>query len=101
MYKSIVIALTETHLSSEIEDNEISIKGWSLFRADRCLRKCGGSILYVKEGIPVTDESDFSNGYCDIIAIFLPSKNTALVSLYRPPGCTSELFLEGLGFLDN
>ena len=48
MYKSIVIALTETHLSSEIEDNEISIKGWSLSRADRCLRKCGGSILYVK-----------------------------------------------------
>ena len=62
MHKSIVIALTETHLSSEIEDNEISIKGWSLFRADRCLRKCGGSIIYIKDGIPVTEESDFSNG---------------------------------------
>ena len=100
IYKSITIALTETHLSGDIEDTEITIKGWSLFRGDRCVRKCGGSIIYVKDGIPVTEESNFSNGYCDIIAVFLPSKNTALVSLYRPPGCSSDSFLEGLGFLD-
>ena len=70
IYNSIVIALTETHLSEDIEDNEIDIKGWSLFRSDRKSRKCGGTILYVKEGIPVTEESGFSNSYCEIIATF-------------------------------
>ena len=95
-----MIALTETHLSEDIEDNEIDIKGWSLFRSDRKSRKCGGTILYVKEGIPVTEESGFSNSYCEIIATFLPSKNTAVVSLYRPPGCPTEKFMEALGFLE-
>ena len=95
-----MIALTETHLSEAIEDNEIDIKGWSLFRSDRKSRKCGGTILYVKEGIPVTEESGFSNSYCEIIATFLPSKNTAVVSLYRPPGCPTEKFMEALGFLE-
>ena len=47
MHSSIVIAL------SEIEDSEVCIKGWSLFRADRIQRKCGGTILYVKDGTPV------------------------------------------------
>ena len=46
---SIVIALSETHLVEEIEDNEIAMKGWSLFRADRCNRKCRGTTLYMKK----------------------------------------------------
>ena len=76
-----MIALTETHLSEVNEDSEISIRGWSLYRVDRVKRKCGGTILYIKDGIPVTEESNFSNGFCEIISVFLSSKNTAMVSL--------------------
>ena len=101
LYNSIVIALSETHLFSEIEDSEVAIKGWSLFRADRSVRKCGGTIIYVRDGIPVTEESNFSNCFCEIMAVYLPSKNTAIVSLYRPPGSPTEKFLEALGFLDS
>ena len=55
----------------------------------------------MRDGIPVTEESNFSNCYCEIIAVYLPSKNSAIVSLYRPPGSPTEKFLEALGFLDS
>ena len=99
-YNSVAIALTETHLSSDIEDNEISIEGWSSFGGDRIGRKCGGTIVYVKEGIPVSNEVSFSNGYCDISAVYLSNKNTAIVSMYRPPMCPTHKFLEAMVFID-
>ena len=99
-YNSVAIALTESHLSSEIEDSEINIEGWSLFRGDRSNRNCGGSIIYIKEGLPVSNKLSFSNDYCDISALYLSDRNVAIVSLYRPPQCPTQKFLEALVFVD-
>ena len=99
-HNSIAIALTESHLSSEIEDSEINIEGWSLFRGDRSNRNCGGSIIYIKERLPVSNKLSFSNDYCDISALYLSDRNVAIVSLYRPPQCPTQKFLEALVFVD-
>ena len=40
------IALTETHLHSDVKDAEIQIENYSPFRVERDGKKCGGVILY-------------------------------------------------------
>ena len=82
MHNSVAIALTETHISEDIEDNEINIDGWSQFRGDRAMRKCGGSILYIKEGLTVSNETSFSNGYCDMAGVYISNRNLAIISIY-------------------
>ena len=47
-----VICITETWLSGEISDNELSIVGYLLYRRDRD-RHGGGALLYVSESIQV------------------------------------------------
>ena len=47
-----VIYITETWLSGEISDNELSIVGYLLYRRDRD-RHGGGVLLYVRESIQV------------------------------------------------
>ena len=49
---SFLIAVTETHLDKDIEDFEINIKGWNLFRSDRISRSHGGGLLLCERSIP-------------------------------------------------
>ena len=98
---SVAILLTESHLYSDIEDSEIAIEGWSLFRGDRLIRKCGGSIIYVKDGLTIANETSFSNQYCEMVAVYIANRNVALVSVYRPPTCPTHKFEEMLSYLNN
>ena len=82
----------ESHLYSEIEDSEIAIDGWSLFRGDRLNRKCGGSIIYVKDGLPIAKETSYSNEYCEMVAVYVANRNVALISVYRLPSCPTYKF---------
>ena len=100
IHNSVAIALTETHISDEIEDSEINIDGWSHFRGDRLNRKCGGTIIYVREGLTVSNETSYSNEYCDMSGVFVSNRNLAIVSIYRPPACPSAKFSDMLSFMN-
>ena len=50
---TLMIALTESHLRSEIKDAEVSIKGFQMFRADRTEGTSGGAVVvYISEALP-------------------------------------------------
>lgn len=53
-----LIALTETWLSSEIRDSEISLPEFDIFRTDRTSRVGGGTALYVHQILqcPLTND---------------------------------------------
>ena len=75
-----IIALSETRLSSKIEDPAISIEGCKIFRQDRD-EKGGGAAIYVKEQIPDP----------------LQGKSFYVISWYRPPtGETDTVSFENL-----
>ena len=97
---TIAIALAETHLSPDIEDNEINIDGWSTFRGDRSNRKCGGTMIYVKEGLTVSNETSFSNDFYYMTGVFLSNRNVAIVSIYRPPACPNQKFQDVISYID-
>ena len=53
-----------------------------MFREDRANRKCGGSIIYVKDGLTIANETSFSNEFCEMVAVFIANRNIALIPVY-------------------
>ena len=98
----VIVALTESHLKSQILDAEVHIPGFLLFRADRqdYISK-GGVIIYVKEeyayGTKVLTSN--CNGTAEWICLFLPIINTIMINIYRPPTCSEQKFKEMLADL--
>ena len=95
------ILLTETHLSSKIESSEIELKGWQDIRSDRLKRLSGGSLIYHRDSLTVTEQETFSNEFVEIAMGFIPNHETVFISIYRPPSCPPEKFREALIFISN
>ena len=84
-----IFSVTETHLSSNVSDSEISINGYTLYRRDRQSHsKGGGVVVYVKDSLLVSRRTDLESTNVEGVwlEIFITkSRNILLGSLYRPP----------------
>ena len=96
-----MLALTETWLTEDITDAEITIHGYTLFRCDRTGRAGGGVVLYVREDLNASllhKSSDPGGRYeglwcnvklsprgCDIVGV-----------VYRPPGAEPSALVADL-----
>ena len=101
--KAWMIGLTETHLTEEVLDGEIEIKGYQTFRVDRTRGiRGGGVILYVRHDVAV--ECGFvqgkSLGFVEYISCYVKSINTVIILIYRPDGHSSQ-FIDALEKLDS
>lgn len=86
--------MCETWLNSTIDNDEVALEGYQLYRADRKDRAHGGSGIYLNNNYPANSSSvsTFSNGYCEGLALKLEEGNTAIVCMYRPPGTSTTNF---------
>ena len=96
---AIIIALTESHLKSQILDAEVHIPGFQLFRSDRNYHiNKGGVITFVKEeyacGVEVLASG--CNDTAEWNCLFLPVIRAVVVNVYRPPSCPEHKFKEML-----
>ena len=84
-----LIAMTETHLSSEILDHEIAIPGYQLFRKDRN-RHGGGVCIYVHDNIAASVVSHLLIQNVELLWLKLVINNQSIFFgvCYRPPGQT-------------
>ena len=55
-----VLALTETHLNSNISHNELRIDGYSIKRKDRIDREGGGCAIYYKESLDIEEMEKYN-----------------------------------------
>ena len=83
-----VFAITETHLNESIDNSELFIDGYCLWRLDRRDKKGGGVAVYVKRNIDC--EIVFKYKREDIEALWLEvkarSQRLLVGCVYRPPG---------------
>ena len=84
-----VFAVTETHLTKDISNNEISIPGYSICRKDRDNgKKWGGCLVYYSDALNVLS-TDFSNLCKSTESVWLDvrlhSLNILIGCVYRPP----------------
>ena len=89
-----IIRLLETFLDSSIpiDDNSLSIPGYSMMRVDHpSYTKRGGVCLYCKEHLPIIRRDDISNlQKCLVTEITVKNKQCFLTCLYRSPGQNRE-----------
>ena len=63
------IALTETWLKSYIDDAQLNIPGYNVFRSDRNARVGGRVILYSHEKLPITNISTYDDQICQVLYV--------------------------------
>ena len=93
--KALNIALTESHLHKNINDSEINIDGYSIFRADRNEgRKKGGVITYVHNSAIAQCKLLLarSNSFVEFTMLHFSKLQLIFITIYRPPLCPKELF---------
>ena len=85
--KTIIAALTETHLTPDILDAEVNIDGYHLFRADRAGRQQGGVGVYIVDNLAADTSvvSTGSNGVTEHIVLYIRKVNIIIINIYRPP----------------
>ena len=99
--KCFLICITESHLNDYISLNETEINGYEQVRSDRKKRMGGGVICFVNDSIPITNSLSYSNGYCELVCLNLSSINTVNISLYRPPGCPLDKFMDVMKIMND
>ena len=90
------IGLTETWLQNH-KDAELSINGYSVFRADRKRKKksrgrlSGGGVAYVRDDLASKMEINlqFSNGVVEVLGLYSKTDNLYIAVVYRQPDDTS------------
>ena len=89
-----LIALTETHLTSGVKDAEVNIRSYTPFRTDRESRNDGNVMLYITNYLSLHRKQilSFSNGEVELIAVHLKPMDIIVVNCYHPPQCTLQNF---------
>ena len=95
------VVLTETWLKSHIEDAQVEIPGYNLFRSDRSSRVGGGVLLYSHEKLPITQVKTYDDQICQALICKCESTISIVCTLYRPPDGSVFSFRSCLKFIDD
>ena len=94
-----VISITESWCKSYHSDAQIKVDGYNSFRSDRKKRARGGCLVYVHEDIIVSDFKTFDNEYCEVVCLSMPECKKLFFTVYRPPHCPDNKFLDTLRWI--
>ena len=91
---NLILALTESHLHENINNAEISIDGYTSYRADRLGNLKGGIIVYIKNNwqsqIEVLDSGSIN--LIEYLVLYIKKINLIFITVYRSPSSDSQTF---------
>jgi len=91
-----IVGITETWAMESIEDSELSIEGYTMFRRDRTggtKQRGGGVLLYIKNSINAVEREDWVDKKfpeCIWCNIEISGEKTLVGICYRPPNYTKD-----------
>ncbi len=87
-----VYCISETFVTSIVEDHYLNVNGYSMVRKDRQHKQGGGLIMYIRNGVNYRRRLDIECADLEIICIEikLPNKSILLSTVYRPPNNDSQ-----------
>lgn len=88
-YKPDVLVITETWLQSDVNDEEVTPRGYGIYRKDRDSRGGGVAIIY-REYFHVTRLADIPGIECVIIKLQLDELSLLIGGFYRPPSAKPD-----------
>lgn len=84
LYNAKIICITETHLTKEINDAEVKLNNFKIFRKDRDNGKsCGGSCIYVHNTIEAEYICDFVAPDSVGVSVKLNNRWLKFICIYR------------------
>ena len=88
-----LLALTETHLTDQIDDSEVYIDGYEIIRMDRKNRSGGGCAIYYKNFLDVVVITKYDTPELEALWVELKlcSQRLLIGTIYRPPDQTKFL----------
>ena len=88
-----LVCVTETWLNGAVDSSLVHIPGYAICRADRPLRKGGGTAVYVHSDIMFSDVSQDYEALSGVefCALNITSFHVFLVCIYLPPNVLSEV----------
>ena len=100
---AIIISTTESWLNEGVEDAEVSISGFNVFRADRAspnsnqpARAQGGVCVYSRADLTTTQICKFSNNAVEALVLEIRELQALVFTIYRPPDASKEEFKEAM-----
>ncbi|KAJ8913180.1 hypothetical protein NQ315_009017 [Exocentrus adspersus] len=81
IFNSLIICISETHITSEIADEEIEVPGYKLITCYSNSRYTGGVIIYIKDGLTFTLLKECTMDY----SFWLHERNIIFGGIYRSP----------------
>lgn len=94
-----ILALSETRLTVEIEDSEVNVPGYSIVRCDAENRNTGGVLLYVRDDIKfriVDKKKIVSNCWCVVIEMRENLYKGMIAVVYHSPSASNGDFVRFL-----
>lgn len=91
-----IVALTETRITAEMEDSEVSVPGYSVVRCDAENRNTGGVILYVRDNIKYELERINKiemNCWCAAVEVKDKVYKGIIVVVYHSPSASDADFV--------
>ena len=88
--------LTETWLTSEIDNDWIKADGFTCVRSDRIAKRGGGTAIYIRDGIPFDykDVSEQFNRTAEGILLELHKGKISVLCVYIPPSLSADSLAE-------
>ncbi|BHF74287.1 hypothetical protein SprV_0401737200 [Sparganum proliferum] len=83
-----VISITEMWLSASVDDREVALSGYHLFRKDRSGRQGGGVLTYVKYGLFASEKAGQLARTTETLWLTIQtpgSQPLEILTVYRPP----------------
>ena len=103
-----IVAITESWLHKDIDDNLLSISGYNIHRNDRTFSRGGGVCVYCSQNIPCQRRFDLENPNFECIWLWVrptrlprPLSAIAVCVVYNPPGRTAEELVNLEEYLTN
>ena len=89
-----ILSLNETWLNSSVDNEEVAIPGFMLFRRDRPTDSHGGVALYVRSELQPVLIPELSDSTVESVFVKIKVGNSVLIigSLYRPPNAKVAYF---------
>ena len=103
-----ILLLNETWLSTTIDNSEVNVPGYALYRNDRNGRQGGGTAVYIRETIQASFRSDLLESHpelemcwLEIVAKSRKDKPLLIGTVYRPPLANTDYSEKILDMLDS
>lgn len=95
--KPSIILLSETHLTNDIEDSEVNIRGYKIIRCDSTSRHTGGVAIYSRDNLNINivhKENYVNTAWTLSVKIISKSIFGVFSVIYRSPSTSEALFID-------